>query len=59
MKVEDLMSSLRAFEMTLKQREREKSIALKTAHKKEDSSEEDNDDELDLLTKKFKKSLKK
>ena len=58
MKVKDLMRSLRAFEMTLKHRKREKSIALKTVHKKEDSSEEDNKDELALLTKNFKKFFK-
>ena len=45
--------------MTLKQRKREKSIALKTMHEEKDSSEEDNDDELALLTKNFKKFLKK
>ena len=53
MKVEDLMGSLCAFEITLKQRKREKSIALKTMHEKEDSSEEGNEDELALLTKNF------
>ena len=57
MKVEDLMGSLHTFEITLKQRKREKSIALKTVHEEEDSSEEDNDDELALLTKNFKKFL--
>ena len=59
MKVEDLMGSLHTFEMTLKQRKREKSIALKIMHEDEDSSEEDNDDELALLTKNLKKFLKK
>ena len=59
MKVEDLMGSLRAFEMTLKQRKREKRIALKTMHEEEDFSEEDNNDELPLLKKNFKKFLKK
>ena len=59
MKVEDLMGSLRAFEMTLKQRKREKSIVLKIVHKEEDSSEEDIDDEFALLTMNFKKFLKK
>ena len=39
MKVEDLMGSLHLFEMTLKQRKREKSIALKIMHEEEDSSE--------------------
>ena len=58
-KFKDLMGSLHAFEMTLKQRKREKSIALKTVHEEEDSNEEDNDDELALLTKNFKKFLKK
>ena len=55
------MGSLRAFEMTLKQKKkkREKSIALKTMHEEEDSSEEDNDDELALLMKNFKKFLRK
>ena len=57
MKVEDLMGSFHTFEITLKQRKREKSIALKTVHEEEDSSEEDNDDELALLTKNFKKFL--
>ena len=51
MKVENLMGSLRAFEITLKQRKREKSIALKTVHEEEDSNEEDNYDQLALLTK--------
>ena len=59
MKFEDLMGFLRVFEMTLKQRKREKSIALKTVHEEEDSSEEDNADELALLTKKFKNFFKK
>ena len=59
MKVEDLMGPLSAFEMTLSQRKREKSIALKTVHKEEDSSREDNEDELALLTKNFKKFLMK
>ena len=59
MKVEDLMGSLRAFEMTLKQRKREKYIALKIVHEEKDSSEEDNNDELGLLTKNFKNFLKK
>ena len=54
MKVEDLMGSLCIFEMTLKRRKREKSIALKIVHEVEDSSEEDNKDELALLTKNFK-----
>ena len=58
-KVEDLMGSFCAFEMTLKQRKREKFIALKTMHKEGDSSEENNDDELALLMKNFKKFLKK
>ena len=59
MKVEDLMGSLRAFEMTLKQRKSEKYIDLKTLHEEEDSSEEDNDDEHALLNKNFKIFLKK
>ena len=54
MKVEDLMGSHSAFEITLKQRKREKSIALKHVHEEEDTSEEDNDDKLALLTKNFK-----
>ena len=53
MKVEDLMSSIRTFEMTLKQGKREKSIALKTLYKEEESSEEDNHYELALLTRNF------
>ena len=52
------MGSLRAFGMILKQRKREKFIALKTMHEEEDSSEKDNDDELALVTKNFKKFLK-
>ena len=59
MKVDDLMSSVRAFEITLKQRKREKTIVLKIVHKEEDSNEEDNDGELALLTKNFKKFFKK
>ena len=59
MKVEDLMGSLHAFEMTSKQRKGEKYIALKTVHKEEDSNEENNDNELALLTKNFKEFLKK
>ena len=59
MKVEDLMGSLRAFEMILKQRKREKFINLKIVQEEKDSNEEDNDDELVLLTKNFKKKLKK
>ena len=59
MTVKDLMGSLHAFDMTLNQRKREKSIALKIVHGEEDSSEEDNDDELALLMKNFKKFLKK
>ena len=38
MKVEDLMGSLHAFEMKLKQRKIEKIIALKTMHEEEESS---------------------
>ena len=52
-KVEDLMGSLRAFEIALKQRKKEKSIALKTVHEEEDSSEEDDDDEIALLKMNF------
>ena len=62
MKVEDLLGSPRAFEMNLKQREKEKSITLKLVQGKseeEDSDDEDNNDELALLTKNFKKFLKK
>ena len=59
MKVEDLMGSLCAFEMTLKQRKKEKSIAFKIVHQDEDSNDDDNEDELALLTKNFKKLLKK
>ena len=59
MKAEDSMGSLCAFEMTLKQRKREKSIAVKTVHEEKDYSENDNDDELALLTKNFKKFMKK
>ena len=55
MKVKSLTGSLRAFKMTLKQRKREKSIDLKTVYEQEDSSEEDNDDELALLKKFLKK----
>ena len=53
------MGSLRAFEITLKQRKKEKSIALKTLNEEEHSSEEDDEDEVALLTKNFKKFLKK
>ena len=56
MKVEDLMGSLCAFEMALKQRKKEKPINLKTVHEEEHSNEEDDDDELVLLTKIFKNS---
>ena len=59
MKVDDLMGFLHAFEMTLKQRKKEKSIALKIVHEEEHSIEEDDGDELALLTKNFKKFLKK
>ena len=59
MNVEDLMGSLHAFEMILKQRKRDKLIALKIVHDEEDSSEEDNEDEFALLTKNFRKFLKK
>ena len=59
MKVKDLMGSLRAFEMILKQRKREKFIALKTMHEEEDSNEEDNEYELALQIKNLKKFLKK
>ena len=41
MKVEHLIGSLRAFEMTLKQKKKEKSIAFKTMHKDEDFSDDD------------------
>ena len=58
MMAKDLIGSLHAFKMTLKQRKREKSIALKIMQEEEDSNEEDNDDEFALLTKNFKKSLK-
>ena len=60
MKVEDLMGSFHAFEMNLKQRKKKKSIAFKLMQEKsgeEDSDAEDNDDELALLTKNFKKFL--
>ena len=56
MKVEDLMGSLRAFEMTLKQRKREKSIALKTVQEEEASNKEDNDDKLCCLIRILKNS---
>ena len=61
-KVEDLVGSLHTFEMNLKQRKKEKSIALKSVqekNEKEDFDDEDNDDELSLLIKNFKKFLKK
>ena len=59
MKVDDLMSSLLAFEMNLKSRRKEKSIAFKTTQESvEPSNEENDDDELALLTKNFKKFLK-
>ena len=53
MKVNYLMGSFCEFEMTLKHRKKEKSITLKTMHKEEHFSEDDNDDELALLTKNF------
>ena len=53
MKVKDLMGSLRAFEMTLKQRKKEKSITLKTVHEEEDYNKWGDDDELALITKIF------
>ena len=58
MKVEDLLGSLRAFEMTFKQRKKEKSITLKSVQENSEEvapNEENNDDELALLTKNFKK----
>ena len=41
MKVNDLMGSLRVFEMTLKQKKKENSLALKIVHEEEHSNEED------------------
>ena len=43
----------------IKAKKKEKFIALKIVHEEEDSSEEDNEDELALLTKKFEKFFKK
>ena len=61
MKVEDVMESLHAFKMNLKQRKRKKSIAFKLVKEKseEENSDDNNDDELALLTKNVKKFLKK
>ena len=52
MKIENLTRSLHAFEMNLKQRKWEKSIALKSVQEKseeEESDDGDNDNELALL----------
>ena len=52
MKVEDLMSSLRAFEMNMTVRKKEKSIAFKSSQENDRvSNEEEDGDELALLTK--------
>ena len=61
MKIEELMGSLRGFEMNLQQRKKMKTISFKTVQEKSeivDSNDEDND-QLALLTKKFHKFLKK
>ena len=55
----DLMGSLRAFEMNLKRRKKEKFNALKLMQEEDDSDDEDKDAELALLTKNFKKFLRK
>ena len=52
------MSSLRAFEMTLKQMKKEKFISFKTVHEDGDTNDDDNEDELALLTKNFLKFWK-
>ena len=59
MKVEDLIGSLHAFKMFLKQRKREKYIALKIVQEEEHSNKKYNDDELALLTKNFFKKILK
>ena len=59
MKVDNLMGSLRSFEITLKKINKDKPIALKIVHEEEHTSEKDDGDELVLLTKNFKKFLKK
>ena len=64
MKVEELMGSLRTFEMNLKQRKKEKSIALKATQdeiKSEEGTEaeEEEEDQIVFLTKNFNKYLKK
>ena len=65
MKVEELMGSLRTFELNQKIRQKgkteeikEKSIALKSSKEKKESSD-DEDDEMALLTKNFQKYIKK
>ncbi|XP_062094317.1 uncharacterized protein LOC133800375 [Humulus lupulus] len=65
MKVEELMGSLRTFELNQQIRQKgkpnalkEKSVALKSS-KKKDSDENDGEDEMALLTKNFQKYIKK
>lgn len=56
------MGSLCAFRMNLKKKKKEKTIAFKSAQEKAevvDSNEDDDGDELALLTKNFYKFLKK
>ena len=50
------MGFLCAFEMTLTQRKKKKSIAFKTMHKEEDSCDNYNEDELPYLLKILKNS---
>ena len=59
MKVEELMGSLQTYEMNIKQRKKEKTIALKAASEPTDEEGEGESDELAFLTKNFSKFLKK
>ena len=62
MKVEELIGYLHALEMNLKQRKKEKTIAFKLVEDKTkdvDSNDEDDGNELELLTKNFHHRLGK
>ncbi|XP_062099439.1 uncharacterized protein LOC133805313 isoform X2 [Humulus lupulus] len=66
LKVEELMGSLRTFELNQNIRHQEKpidvndkSIALKSSKEKMESSDEEDDDEMILLSKNFKKFMRK
>lgn len=58
MKVEEFMGSLKTFELNLKQKKKEKSIAFKAGQNHLDSGGDD-DNEFALLNKNFYKFLKK